>query len=238
MSTLKVLVVDDEPLARRRLMRMLQRLDDIEVMGEAGDGEQALALIRSPSAQAPDLVLLDINMPQMDGLELAEEPGLPPIVFTTAHAEHALRAFELAAVDYLLKPVSRERLVDAIERVRARPGRTTPTADDSLRITARRGSTVHVVDAREITRFHSEDKYTVFAHQGRELLIDDSLSTLEQRLAAHGFLRVHRAELINLSAVAALHAEDGSTRVELSDGSEAAVSRRLVGELKRRLGIG
>ncbi|MCH9686677.1 MAG: LytTR family DNA-binding domain-containing protein [Deltaproteobacteria bacterium] len=241
MNTIKVLVVDDEAPARRRLIRMLERLDGVEVVGEAGDGEHALALMRS---QPSDLVLLDIDMPQMDGLELAEEPGLPPIVFTTAHAEHALRAFELAAVDYLLKPVSRERLEQALERVRSRPAATnaapaaTAVSDDPVRITARRGNTVHVVDAAEVTRFHAEDKYTVFTHRDRELLIEDSLATLEQRLGAHGFLRVHRSELINVEAVVALHVEDGSTRAELRDGSHAAVSRRLVAELKRRLGIG
>lgn len=233
---MRVLVVDDEAPARRRLVRMLGRLGGIEVVGEAADGEEALGLVR---ARAPQLLLLDIDMPEMDGLELAEEPGLPPIIFTTAHAEHALRAFEVAAIDYLLKPISRERLAEAIERARARasaPPVAAPAA--SPRITARSGGTVHVVDATEITRFYAEDKVTVCAHEGRELLLDESLSALEQRLAAHGFFRTHRAELVNLAAVRALHSEDGSTRAELRDGSEAAVGRRMVAELKRRLGIG
>jgi DNA-binding LytR/AlgR family response regulator len=232
-----VLVVDDEEPARRRLVRMLERLGGIEVVGEAGDGEQALALVRE---LAPELVLLDIDMPEMDGLELAELPGLPPVIFTTAHAEHAVRAFEVAAVDYLLKPIARERLAEAIERARARVGRiaAAPVADIAPRITARSGGTVHVIDAGEITRFHATDKVTVFVHEGRELVLDDSLATLEQRLGVHGFFRVHRAELVNLAAVKALHTEDGSTSVELRDGSRAAVGRRVVAELKRRLGIG
>lgn len=249
---MRVLVVDDEAPARRRLVRMLERLGGIEVVGEAADGEQALALARE---RAPDLLLLDIDMPEMDGLELAEVPGLPPVVFTTAHAEHALRAFEVAAVDYLLKPISRERLAEAIERVRARPQTQThpqagapsgpgpgsarePASEGPPRITARSGSTVHVIEAGEITRFHATDKVTIFVHEGRELVLDDSLATLEQRLGAHGFFRAHRAELINLAAVRALHTEDGSTRVELRDGSHAAVGRRSLAELKRRLGIG
>ncbi len=232
---MKVLVVDDEEPARRRLVRMLKRLDDVEVAGVAGDGEEALALIRE---RDPELILLDIDMPEMDGLELAEEPGMPPIVFTTAHAEHALRAFEVAAVDYLLKPISRERLAAAIERVRTRePKSQAPESGDSLRITARNGTTVHVIEAREITRFHAEDKCTVFEHGGRELLLDDSLSALEQRLGVHGFFRAHRSELINLAAVVALHMDGGSTTVELRDGSRAAVGRRMVTRLKQRLGI-
>lgn len=237
---MKVLVVDDEEPARRRLVRMLERLGGIEVVGEAADGEQALALVRE---RAPELLLLDIDMPEMDGLELAELPGVPLVIFTTAHAEHAVRAFEVAAVDYLLKPIARERLAEAIERARARSqvGRATvapPIIDPPPRITARSGSTVHVIDASEITRFHATDKVTIFIHEGRELVLDDSLSTLEERLGPHGFFRTHRSELVSLAAVKALHSEGGSTHVELRDGSRAAVGRRVVAELKRRLGIG
>jgi two-component system LytT family response regulator len=234
----RVLVVDDEEPARRRLVRMLERLGGIEVVGEAGDGEQALALVRE---RAPELLLLDIDMPEMDGLELAELPGVPLVIFTTAHAEHAVRAFEVAAVDYLLKPIGRERLAEAIERARGRVGRAA-TVSGSVeplpRITARSGGTVHVIDASEIVRFHATDKVTIFVHEGRELVLDDSLSALEERLHPHGFFRTHRAELVNLAAVRALHSEGGSTHVELRDGSRAAVGRRVVAELKRRLGIG
>src|SRR5690606_13235385 len=180
-GVVKVLVVDDEAPARRRLVRMLERLGGVEVVGEAADGEQALALVRQ---RAPELLLLDIDMPEMDGLELAEVPGLPPVVFTTAHAEHALWAFEVAAVDYLLKPISRERLAEAIERARARgwgaagargcgePPREAPAAESSPRIIARSGGTQHVIEAGEITRFHATDKVTVFVHEGRELVLD------------------------------------------------------------------
>lgn len=239
---MKVLVVDDEEPARRRLVRMLERLGGVEVVGEAGDGEQALALVRE---RAPELLLLDVDMPEMDGLELAELPGMPLVIFTTAHAEHAVRAFEVAAVDYLLKPIGRERLAEAIERARARGGRVAgvPASVGSAerpppRITARSGSTVHVIDAREITRFHATDKVTIFEHEGRELVLEDSLTALEERLGAHGFFRTHRSELVSLGAVKALHGDGGSTWVELRDGSRAAVGRRVVAELKRRLGIG
>ena len=234
---MRVLVVDDEEPARRRLVRMLERLGGVEVVGEAGDGEQALELVRE---RGPELLLLDIDMPEMDGLELAELPGVPLVIFTTAHAEHAVRAFEVAAVDYLLKPIARERLAEAIERARARAGRSAAPAasTEPPRITARSGGTVHVIDASEITRFHATDKVTIFVHEGRELVLDDSLNALEERLRAHGFFRTHRSELVSLAAVKALHSDGGSTTVELRDGSRAAVGRRVVAELKRRLGIG
>jgi DNA-binding LytR/AlgR family response regulator len=218
---------------------MLERLGGVEVVGEAGDGEQALALVRE---RAPELLVLDIDMPEMDGLELADLPGLPPVIFTTAHAEHAVRAFEVAAVDYLLKPIVRERLAEAIERARVRVGRSiaaaSSPAEPQPRITARSGGTVHVIDASEITHFHATDKVTIFVHEGRELVLDDSLNALEERLGAQGFFRTHRSELVNLAAVRALHTEGSSTSVELRDGSRAAVGRRVVAELKRRLGIG
>ena len=233
---MKVLVVDDELPARRRLVRMLERLAGVEVAAEASDGEEALAMV---ARHAPDMILLDIDMPEMDGLELAEQPDLPPIVFTTAHAEHALRAFELAAVDYLLKPISAERLTEAIGRIRTRTGLESREGVAARpRITARSGSTVHVIDAHDIDRFHAEDKCSVFFHRGRELVLDDTLVALEKRLAAHGFFRSHRSELIRLEAVVALHVDGPGVQVELTDGSRAAVGRRMLGELKRRLGIG
>ena len=132
---MRVLVVDDEPLARARVVRMLAAFDDVEVVGEAEDGVAAQAAI---ARCAPDVLLLDIEMPRLDGLELAERAHVP-IVFTTAYAEHAWRAFEVAAVDYLLKPISHDGLARALDRVRqlARPG--------TVRLVARCGSTLRIV---------------------------------------------------------------------------------------------
>lgn len=123
---MRVLIVDDEPPARRRLRRMLERMPGVEVCGEAGDGVEALERI---AERAPDLVLLDVRMPGLDGIELARRgESLLPIVFTTAYDEYALRAFEVAAVDYLLKPIRAERLRGALERARERSGPRTPRA--------------------------------------------------------------------------------------------------------------
>lgn len=240
---MRVLVVDDEAPARRRLLRMLARVPGVEVVGEAGDGSEAIERART---LAPDLVLLDIDMPGLDGVAVAERLRGTAVVFTTAHAEHAARAFELRAIDYLLKPVTPARLEDAITRVRERGAAAPELLSAALakllgmreppRVNARRGTSVHVFDAREIGRFFAADKYTVFVHEGEEYLLDESLSALEARLGDHGFVRVHRRELVRLDRIRALHADGAAHRLELADGTSVPVSRRSIAELRRRLG--
>jgi two-component system LytT family response regulator len=245
----KVLIVDDEPVARRRLARMCARVPGIEVAGEAADGREAMERIR---ALRPDCVLLDIRMPVMDGLELARAAAdVPPIVFTTAFDQHAVQAFEADAVDYVLKPVQQARLEAALARVAARRAAADPARlvamlgqimareahPEPPRVTARSGRTARVFDAREIGRFRAADRYTLFRHRGEEFVLDESLAALEARLGPHGFLRVHRAELLNLHRVEAVSLEDSACVVTLRDGEEVPVSRRLVPELKRRLGM-
>lgn len=246
MSVLRILIVDDEAPARRRLARMLAKIPDVEVVGEARDGDEALDKIQS---LAPDLVLLDIQMPGLDGLGVARSGrALPPIVFTTAHAEHAVLAFELAAIDYLLKPIEEARLGRAIDRVRARPTALSSSALASLlqqalgraapapRIAARSKTAVRLFDPREVTRFYAADKYSMVRLAGEELVLDDSLSALEAKLAPFDFVRVHRGELVNLAHVRAVHSDGGETWLELSDGQRADVSRRLAPEIRARLG--
>jgi len=244
--TLRALVVDDEPVARRRLVRMLGRIDGVTVTGEAADGIEALERIRETR---PDVVLLDIRMPGLDGLTLAKTEDLPPVVFVTAFDEFAVQAFEASAVDYLMKPVSQERLEQALAKVRSR-GAAPPdlasllrrfldrgTPGSPVRITARAGDTIRVFDPAVIRRFRASDKYTVFEHEGQEFLLDDSLTALERRLEAHEFIRIHRSELVNLAKIRALHTEDGGVEVELEGGDRVPVSRRMTADLKRRLGI-
>lgn len=247
---MRVLIVDDEPIARRRLARMCSRVGNIEVVGEAENGQRALELIR---ALRPDCVLLDIRMPGMDGLELARSAtDLPPIVFTTAFDQYAVQAFEADAVDYVLKPVQQERLEAALARVAARGANADPARLAALlerivdraahpeppRVTARSGKQVRVFDARAIGRFHAADRYTLFRLKGEEFVLDETLNALESRLGPHGFMRVHRAELLNLHLVEAVSLEESACVVTLRDGETVPVSRRLVTELKRRLGIG
>jgi DNA-binding LytR/AlgR family response regulator len=245
-SRLRLLVADDEPPARRRLLRLLTAMEDVDVVGEAGDGVEALDAIAS---LRPDAVLLDIRMPGLDGLRLARAvQDRTAIVFVTAYDQHAVAAFETNAVDYLLKPVAAERLRAALDRVRRRKPETSPLGpvlDELLRdraapvrLTARSGTTLRVFDPRRVARFSAADRYAVCLHRGEELILDESLGALETRLRDHGFLRVHRGELINLSRVRALRLEDGAWEAVLSDGQSVPVSRRMVQELKRRLGAG
>jgi DNA-binding LytR/AlgR family response regulator len=238
--TLKVLVVDDEAPARRRLARQVVELGH-QVVGEAGDGQSALAGI---TAHAPDVVLLDIRMPGVDGLTLAQRSiGLPPIIFCTAWSEFAVQAFEVNAVDYLLKPVRLERLGVALGKVTSGNASTgaakaleavAPVSPTRL-ITGQRGA-VRFFDAREVTRFWASDKYTLFRADGAEHLLEESLATLAQRLAPFGFVQVHRAELVRLDAVRALRSEDGLHELELNDGQVARVSRRELGTVRKALG--
>ena len=231
---MRALIADDEPLARERLIRMLASIEGVEIAGEASDGVQALEQIQELD---PDVVFLDVRMGGIDGLTLATEvPNLPPIIFTTAHDEYAVGAFEAGAVDYLLKPIRMDRLVNAIERVRARKPKLERPRTAGWRLTVTENGVIHMFDARNITRVWADGKYSIFSAEGREHLLDESLSSLEKRLQPFDFLRVHRSELVNLNCVKALR--DNGTVLELSDGQTARVSRRFKSELEKALGIG
>jgi DNA-binding LytR/AlgR family response regulator len=229
-----VLVVDDEELARTRLVRLLAKLPGVVVVGEAGDGARALSLT---AALRPDVLLLDIEMPGLDGLAVAEHEHLPPVVFTTAHPEFAVDAFELAAVDYLVKPVRADRLAQALERVRARSLRAGEAGACECRIAVHDQGTTRWVDARGVTAFRALEKYTAFDLAGEQVLVRDSLDALEETLGLHGFVRVHRGALVRADAIAALAHEGESAVVRLTDGTTVAVSRRQLAGLKLRLGL-
>lgn len=246
---MRVLIVDDEAPARRRLIRMIGAMEDVTVAGEAGDAEAALAQV---AALAPDVALLDIRMPGMDGLALAARYAhLPPIVFVTAHDEFALRAFELDAVDYLVKPVRPERLAAALARARRRLDVQAQTAAlarlaaapppgeppaPSVRIVVIDRGALRLFDAHEVSRFWASDKYTLFLAAGQERLTQEPLAALAARLEPHGFMRVHRGELVNLARVRAVRAEDGHHLAELDDGQVARVGRRVLTAFKAALG--
>jgi DNA-binding LytR/AlgR family response regulator len=247
----RVLIVDDEAPARRRLIRMIGAMEEVTVAGEAGDAETALAQV---AALAPDVALLDIRLPGMDGLALAARYAhLPPIVFVTAHDEFALRAFELDAVDYLVKPVRPERLAAALARARRRLDAsgdgTTATlarlaasappvelAATSVRIVVIDRGALRLFEAHEVSRFWASDKYTLFVAEGEERLTQEPLAALAERLLPHGFMRVHRGELVNLARVRAVRSEDGHHLAELEDGQVARVGRRVLTALKAALG--
>jgi two-component system, LytTR family, response regulator AlgR len=208
---MRVVIVDDEPLARERLRRLLQDLPGYDVVGEAGDGEKALDLI---DEEEPDLVLLDIRMGGMDGLQVSrqlQDMELPPaVIFTTAYSEHALSAFDANAQAYLLKPIRLEKLKEALMRVR-RPTRAhkkpdAPDADarpkrEFVLATTRDGLVRVPVD--DILYFLADQKYTTVCHMHGEVLIEESLKTLEDDFSPW-FLRVHRKALVATRFIASL----------------------------------
>ena len=256
MTVLKVLLVDDEPLARLRLRTLLQDCADpaSEVVGEAGDAASAEALLR----QRPiDLLLLDIGLPGRDGMQLAATlramPQPPSVVFVTAHAEHALRAFELDAVDYLTKPVIRERLRSALQRVaqRRRAAEAPPLSAGATRVLVvhDRGRVLRLPLA-DVLYLKAELKYVTLRTAAHSYVLDDALADLEQRLG-DGFLRVHRNALVARSAVRALQRRRGDGEgagadeagvehwaVEVAPTGEwLAVSRRQLAAVREALRV-
>ena len=239
---MRVLIVDDEAPARRRLARQILEHGAHTIAGEASDGDEALALC---ATLEPDVLLLDIHMPKLDGLTLvAQHRALPPVVFVTAFDAHAVRAFELHAVDYLLKPVRPERLAEALDRVRLRVAQSdaAPRVLQSLvptstRIASASRGVTKLFDGLTVTRFWSSEKYTLFRADGEEQMTEEPLGAIEARLGSHGFLRVHRAELVRLDAVRAIRTEDDGVVLELEDGQRARVSRRSSAAVRAALGL-
>jgi DNA-binding LytR/AlgR family response regulator len=245
---LRTLIVDDEAPARERLKRLLADMEDVEVIGEAADGVQALELIESES---PDLVLLDIQMPELDGfgvVEALESP--PPVVFVTAYDEYAIRAFEVCALDYLLKPFSHKRLSAAIERARdqiaaeqdlqAQLGPLLESLSASgrylTRLAVRDRDRIRVLDAGELDWIGIEDEQ-VLAHVGEDAYpIRRTLSELEARLDPARFFRAHRSAIVNLDRVKEIVPWfKGSHILRLSTGAEVDLSRAQARSLRKIL---
>lgn len=207
-APLRVLLVDDEELARMRLRGLVEACPQPQchVVGEAGNATQALVWLQDHSC---DLLLLDIHMPGRDGTQLAAQlhqcAPSPAVVFVTAHAQHALKAFDLEAVDYLTKPVRRERLQVALQRVAQRlalPPRPVPAASEPVVVVSDRGRVVHV-PVSEVVYLKAELKYVTLRTAQHTYVLDDALSDLEQRLGDR-FIRVHRNALVAKRAVRAL----------------------------------
>jgi len=247
--TRKVFLVDDEALALKRLARLLEATGRVEIVGQSTDPVAAVAAI---TAADLDLVFLDISMPELDGFGVCAR--LPPrvmVVFTTAHDEHALRAFEVNAIDYLLKPIRDDdlrRALDKLDRLRALPAADASAQlaaamarialvvpATSERIASRLGDKTHLIELERITHFLAEDKLTYAHTTERSYVVDPSISDLEERHA--GFFRIHRATLVRLSAIIELHAAPDGTRVRLTDGKELAVARERARALKDKLGV-
>jgi two-component system, LytTR family, response regulator AlgR len=242
---LKVLIVDDELPARERLKSLLAEIQDVEVVGDAASAQEALALTHD---LAPDVVLLDVRMPGMDGLETArhlnvlEEP--PAVIFTTAYDQYAVEAFAAHAVGYLLKPVRKEQLAAALARAgrltRAQLQRLAAAGGQERRthIAARHREGLRLIPLEDVQYFLADQKYTTVRHVHGEDLIEDSLRLLEGEFGA-AFVRIHRNALVSVRYLERIErGADGQCFVRLR-GCEAplAVSRRMAGELKERFRI-
>jgi len=240
---MKVILVDDEPIARDRLRQLLADVGDVDIVAEAGDG---LAALHACAAHDPDLVLLDIAMPGVDGLEVARhlaafEPR-PAVVFCTAFDAHALSAFEAQAIDFLVKPVRPERLSAALERVRtfAAGRQHAESADGAERthLCARLGGSLRLIPVEEVHYLQAEEKYVVVHHARGRDLIEESLKSLEDEFGER-FVRIHRNCLVARHELMELRrAGDGHVHAVLRHGEQPLeVSRRCLPQLRTQLRI-
>lgn len=248
---MRVLIVDDEPAARRRLEIMLDELD-VEVVGQATNGVEALEQVRG---RRPDVVLLDIAMPEVDGFDVARHLSDPKplIVFQTAYDEYALKAFDHEAVDYVVKPVTLERLERALDRARQRLAlESRPTFSSELlgrlqaavghaatvrkpRLLVREGAGHRLLPVSEVIRFVTKDGLVRAHATAGTFFTDYPLSELEARTAGR-FVRPNRSELVNLECVQRVESNgDGSATLTLADGTSVHVSRRRAADVKRTL---
>lgn len=249
---IRALIVDDEPLPRERIRTLLAAYPEIEVGGECGDGREAVEAIL---LGRPDLVFLDIQMPELDGFEVVRSIAgeyLPAIVFVTAFDQHAIRAFEVNAVDYLLKPINAERFDAAVRRA---VGRIRPTAgsgsDRQLldlvaslraerrgphRFVVRTGARIHFVRAADVDWIDAADNYLRLHANGREHLVRETLKSIETQLDPETFFRVHRSVIINIDRVESIEpCGHGEYTVTMKDGARLTASRSYSERLRRVL---
>ncbi len=249
----RVMLADDEPRARQFLEKRLAEQQELEVVGAAKGGIDALALYHRLK---PDVAFLDIHMPDLSGLEVARQmmrAGPPLVVFVTAYDRYAVEAFEVAALDYVLKPIRRERLDETVQRVIAevRGGRhvaqanslkealDTPGFVDRTpvlkRLPVRHRREVKLLDLDQVPLIFSRDRLVLARAEDHEYLVDYTLQELEQRLPEGSFVRVHRGALVNLDAIESYGGEDGVLVLRLKDGTRVEASERRAAEVRRKL---
>jgi two-component system LytT family response regulator len=244
---IRTLLIDDEQPARERLKQLLSAHPDIDVVGEAGDGIEAAERI---AQHAPDLILLDIQMPGASGLDVAASLGRPRpcVIFCTAFDQYAVDAFELSALDYLLKPVNRARLSAALDKVRASTAAGASSRDRVLeklaqtpglaptRFLARRGARFRIVAAAEVVAFTFVDGVTHLLTATEQLSMQPTLASLSRRLDPHQFFQVSRSAIVRLDAIKeAKPFSDGTGEISLANGQTMIVARRRWRELLDRL---
>jgi two-component system LytT family response regulator len=241
-ARIRTLVADDEPIARARMLALLSNEPDIEVIGECASGAQAIAAIERSS---PDLVFLDIQMPQIDGLTLARTLGraMPAVVFVTAYDEYALGAFEVHALDYLLKPYSADRFRAALGHARehlearARPGSQPPTSERRDRLVIKSSGRIHFIRMRDVDWCEAAGNY-VRLHVGPQThLVRGTMAHIESQLDRTQFVRIHRSTIVNVDRIKELHSSFGGEYVVLlHDKTRLTLSRGYRDCLQDRLG--
>ena len=245
---MRILIIDDEKLARSRLRRMLDKYKQIQIVGEARNGKEALKMIRDTR---PDVLFLDIRMPMLSGFEMLERlKSSPYIVFTTAYDQYALRAFDENTVDYLLKPISDEKLDRAISRLSdiVNHGKTVPYDLEKLiqilrqkeermkRFSVRVGDRILLIPDNEIAFFQAEDKYTFLNTSGERYIVPFTLKELEARLDPDLFVRVHRAFIVNIEHISSMERWfGGKIRLKMKNEKEVAVTSHYMKVFKERI---
>jgi two-component system LytT family response regulator len=233
---MRALLIDDEPLARRELRRLLSAHSWIQIVGEAADIDEAQAGIE---AQSPALIFLDIQMPGGTGFELLDRLDRPPrVIFTTAYDQYAVKAFEVNALDYLLKPVEPERLAMALEKIR-RGIATTEQANTPLeQLFVRDGPRCWFVPLREVSVFSAEGNYVRLEWGRARPLLGRSLTVLESKLDSRRFFRANRQQILNLEHIQDVElGSGGRLHVRLLDGREIEISRRQAREFRARMEV-
>ena len=250
---MRALIVDDEPLARRGVVLRLRKFRDVEIVGECGDGAAAVEKIL---ALSPDVVFLDVQMPGMDGFDVLRalpRENIPGIIFLTAYEQHALRAFEVHALDYLLKPVDDARFAAAIGRAR----KLVDSASKAMmaervlqmldrtsekyasRFVVQTGSRIQIVLAEDVEWIRAAGDYVELHVCGRSFLLRETMASLEQKLDPVKFLRIHRSRIVQTGSILELRAlENQEFTVKLSDGSEHRSSRTYADRLDNWLSSG
>ena len=245
-DTLRVVIVDDEPLARTMVRQCIAAHPGVDVVAECANGFEA---VKAVAELSPDLLFLDVQMPKLSGFEVLELIGRDvAVIFTTAYDQYALRAFEVHAVDYLLKPFSEQRFAEALSRARARLAAKESLPLDALvsdarprqgpleRVLIRDGSKVHVLPVDRIDYVEAQDDYVCFKSDGKSYLKDQTLGSVEASLDPARFVRVHRSYLLNIERIARveLYAKDSRVAI-LRDGLRLPVSRAGYARLARLL---
>lgn len=254
-SPLKVLIVDDESLARDTVRLLLEGADDMQVVEECADGPQAVEAIRRHD---PDLVFLDVQMPGLTGLEVVAEIGadrMPPVVFVTAYNEYAVKAFETSAIDYLVKPFSDERFEAALDRARKQvrqqrraeleerlrqlleSTRTVGPSAGTTRFLVKERDSIRFVDATEVDWVEAAGDYVILHGGGTKNMIRETMGGMEGRLPSDAFVRVHRSTIVRIGAIREIKPYfHGDYILYLRDGTELKLSRRYWPQVEASLG--